>query len=220
MEETEMEMEGGLSPASLLARASLATRPVWDPGLPAWRHEAGVQRPACGTGSLLAVGLGRDLIRGALLDGAHGSWRKSSSFSLPPSILPGFKSSRPFLPGPPTPTLWGHSDKHFPGSLTGLGKMELTVPRSHRAQPRPPTPLHRASLSSSESVPLPPAQSPLTAQSHTRCGTAQNAKMRQNGKALKRGPSANFHLLRHLASFSPRHMEPVFVGLDSSGRSG
>lgn len=80
MEETEMEMEGGLSPASLPAYASLATRPVWDPGLPAWRHEAGAQRPVCGTGSLLAVGLGRDLIRGALLDGAHGSWRASSSF--------------------------------------------------------------------------------------------------------------------------------------------
>ena len=139
---------------------------------------------------------------------------------LPPSNPPRLevlKALLLLLARTPTPTpWWGQPDKYFPGSPAGLAKMGLPTPSSRRAQLRPPTslrqPLRQPPVSSPESLPLQPAQSPLTMQSHSKGSTAQNAKTRQNGTALKQGLSANFHLLHHLASFRPGHMESVFVG--------
>lgn len=125
---------------------------------------------------------------------------------------------RACIPYPTPGQSW--SDQHFPVTLIRLGKLGLTLPSSPGAQLRPPTSLY---------------QSPITAQRASLCGkhgtlslpmeshatsTAQNVKTRQNGKALKQRPSANFHLLCHLASFSSGHTESVFVGLDFHGRSG
>lgn len=77
MEAPETEIEGDLFPCQSACPASLAMRPVWDPGLPAMgtRGRCSGDRHClvCGTGCLLAVGLSGDLIRGALTDGDHGS---------------------------------------------------------------------------------------------------------------------------------------------------
>lgn len=118
----------------------------------------------------------------------------------------------------PTPRQ-GWSDKHFPGTLFRLGKMGLTLPSSPEAQLRPPTFLYQLPITSLEGFPLQHAQRSLPAHGVT-CKPAQNAETRQNEKALKQRPSANFHLLCHLASFSPGHTESVFVGLDFCVRSG
>lgn len=125
------------------------------------------------------------------------------------------------MPVPSYPTLrQGWSDKQFPGSLIRLGNLRLTTSSYFSAQLRPPKSLHQSSIASSDSFPLQQAQSPLVLHSHMKPSTAWKAKMRQNREALKGRPSANFHLLCHLASFSPGHAESVFVGLDFSIRSG
>ena len=65
MEKPEMEMEGDCFPCQSACPASLATRPVWDPGHPAMgtRGRCCGDRHCLACGCLLAVGLGRDLKR-------------------------------------------------------------------------------------------------------------------------------------------------------------
>lgn len=78
MEKPETEMEGDCFPRQSACPASLATRPVWDPGHPAMgtRGRCSGDRHCLACGCLLAVGLGRDLIRGA------------EEYSLPSALPP------------------------------------------------------------------------------------------------------------------------------------
>lgn len=93
MRESVMEMEGDLFACQAACPASLTTRPVWDPGLPAMRTRGrcpGDHRClAGGRGCLLAVGLGRGLIRGARTDAPMVAREHPLTSALPPSALPG-----------------------------------------------------------------------------------------------------------------------------------
>ena len=170
--------------------------------------------PLPGLWHWLSVGCGLEgnMIRGPLINRAHEG--ENHFFLLfchpwPPRFLHLNSPSLCLYPSPQQ----GWSDKHFPGSVIRLGNMGHIMLSSPGAQLRltyPCTNLHcwpGELLSAVSTEPCHSAQS--REPQYTR-----NAKTRQDGKALKQRPSANFHLLCHLASFSAGHTESIFVGLD------